>query len=234
MESLCSCLPLSLSLSLDFRNMTDPFPRKRLFRKEGRKEDSFGGGLDFNLHILFSRRGSERKSRVRCAPPGKQRPPVCFVFRPRSPPRRILPFVSSSGDIFQIQPTVPRKHGISQIFLDAPSIPPSRVSIVQAVIHEPLDLDRSTIYCPLNLAHSIRGFWANFARPAAGKTEFRLKKKKIFSGRGSLDGWNMGMLHERIRTFYPTAKCWHTSRSTIAVTKTPPPLSHTRDIARFV
>lgn len=148
---------LSLSLSLDFRNMTDPFPRKRLFRKEGRKEDPFGGGLDFNLHILFSRRGSERKSRVRCAPPGKQRPPVCFVFRPRSPPRRILPFVSSSGDIFQIQPTVPRKHGISQIFLDAPSIPPSRVSIVQAVIHEPLDLDRSTIYCPLNLAHSIRG-----------------------------------------------------------------------------
>lgn len=163
--------------------MTDPFPRKRLFRKEGRKEDPFGGGLDFNLHILFSRRGSERKSRVRCAPPGKQRPPVCFVFRPRSPPRRILPFVSSSGDIFQIQPTVPRKYGISQIFLDAPSIPPSRVSIVQAVIHELLDLDRSTIYCPLNLALDPRTL-GEFRSSSCWKNGISIKKKENLLGEG--------------------------------------------------
>lgn len=190
-----------------------------------------------SAYIPFSRRGSERKSRVRCAPRGKPPLPVCFVFRPRSPPRRILPFVSLSGDIFQIQPTVPRKHGISQIFRYAPSIPSDRVSIVQAVIHELSDLDRSTIYCPLNLARGLDpGEFRSFSWWRNGIST-RLKEKKIFSRRGSasirpsMDGTWVVTRANPSGSFYPTAKCWHTSRSTI--TRTSPP-SHAGDIARFV
>lgn len=61
--------------------------------------------------------------------------------------------------------------------------------IVQAVIHEPLDLHRSTIYCPLNLTRSS----GRISLVEKRNFESIEKKKKIFSGRRgdrpSLYGW---------------------------------------------
>lgn len=106
--------------------------------------------------------------------------------------------------------------------------------IVQAVIHEPLDLHRSTIYCPLNLTRSSGRISLVEKRnfESIEKKKENLLGEKRGSFHPSMDGERGGILRERIRSFYSTAKCWHTSRSTIPVTKTlsfPPPLP-TREI----
>lgn len=95
--------------------------------------------------------------------------------------------------------------------------------IVQAVIHEPLDLHRSTIYCPLNLTRSSGRISLVEKRnfESIEKKKENLLGEKRGSFHPSMDGERGGILRERIRSFYSTAKCWHTSRSTIPVTKTP-------------